>query len=830
MPSKRSEDAKKDLLRRVEDATEEYETPDYSSGDSEGARAEEEEDCLPPDDMSCGEDNGSGELDFAQKMSEWGPGGTEPGEQPRSLASQASGLSQGDRRGTGQSEQRGRATVGGQATLRGPAIPPPTSNWGPGRGTDLRRSQSVASRGSGIRDAPSGSGGRFDSGLQQGRRKRRNESSLGQGRESKAVKLFDAPDRPAAFWKPGGIQAQQKGLGDSVTGINLLGGGPEPSNYIGQFVGGASDAIATKTTGQTMDAAACIAGAYNEATKRSSTKEVLAVFTPIHRTELNESTRDGRPWRRNEAGPRRFHVAPEQQRRMEKARRLQQGTAPSTPWWASEAPAGDTGKEAEVVDLTEVTQGQEVDLTGEDDELTRDICHKNGSHSTGRCAMVTSLVHGDTNTDPFCGLSANSNRSRPGQQLHALQGPQKGRFKIACPRLNTLWGDYGLYAVWKKLVVDRRRMPPLAVYTEEFCFVELTIRFAEIRNGNRLPPEMEGIWPYTKADAVKYQKECDRFWEIGMENMPPGELEGLTMGEIRQAYGAGRIVAQVRYNAADKKKAALNAAKVERGDDNGQNKAPTTDDSGDTIMGGQPPARQVIPVPEPSHSGAAGAAASHVVGRMNRRLQAEKEKEKAAAEEVAERKDTEPSAFDRAKERMRNQRLPEGDLSTQDKGATDERAEVPPLRINKATKPRELSKSSIAVMAKAREGREAKFTTPANGDTVMGATLEAEAVQEQPRTGAEEDILGIIQGPEDIPGKLWAAWTLVGQKEQLAFQPDIVGMYQQILDARKPGTEQITQTRVFVYLSEKRRLGQLPQAMADAWDECIREWTWVESE
>lgn len=59
-----------------------------------------------------------------------------------------------------------------------------------------------------------------------------------------------------------------------------------------------------------------------------------------------------------------------------------------------------------------------------------------------------------------------------------------------------------------------------------------------------------------------------------MKNMPAGELEGLTMDEIRDSYRDGRIKAQVRWDTPESKQAALFPAKVPR----------TIYGGGDTIM------------------------------------------------------------------------------------------------------------------------------------------------------------------------------------------------------------------------------------------------------
>lgn len=70
--------------------------------------------------------------------------------------------------------------------------------------------------------------------------------------------------------------------------------------------------------------------------------------------------------------------------------------------------------------------------------LICDICHHDGAHSTGQCAMVTSDKHGDTNTDPFCDLSCDRAQDRNGRPTHGLQRSQDSgapRVHIICAKL-----------------------------------------------------------------------------------------------------------------------------------------------------------------------------------------------------------------------------------------------------------------------------------------------------------------------------------------------------------------------------------------------------------
>lgn len=187
----------------------------------------------------------------------------------------------------------------------------------------------------------------------------------------------------------------------------------------------------------------------------------------------------------------------------------------------------------------------------EPSHLTCDVCHHDGTHSTGRCAMVTSDKHGDTNTDPFCDCSSSRARDRYGEATHGLQrshgsGPESVR--IVCDKLAAHWEQLQLPVLFEKFVVERRRMAPLLVYTEDFCFVRLAIAYSFAFCRGEMPEAMEGIWPYTKADAIRYKDQLRRFYEIGMENMPKGELESLSMAQIRARYNIrGGIPPQCRH-------------------------------------------------------------------------------------------------------------------------------------------------------------------------------------------------------------------------------------------------------------------------------------------
>ncbi|KAK7722858.1 hypothetical protein SLS63_009132 [Diaporthe eres] len=124
------------------------------------------------------------------------------------------------------------------------------------------------------------------------------------------------------------------------------------------------------------------------------------------------------------------------------------------------------------------------------------------------------------------------------------------RVHIVCPKLAGHWerGELGL--LFEKFVVERRRMAPLRVYTKDFCFIKLAIGYSNEFCGGEMPEKLEGIWPYTRADAIRHRNQLREFYEIGMENMPAGELENLTMADIRARYDTrGGIPPQYRYDA-----------------------------------------------------------------------------------------------------------------------------------------------------------------------------------------------------------------------------------------------------------------------------------------
>lgn len=199
---------------------------------------------------------------------------------------------------------------------------------------------------------------------------------------------------------------------------------------------------------------------------------------------------------------------------------------------------------------------EQVDMTGSPKPapLHCDNCGHDGTHSTGRCAIVTAAKEGDCFVDPFCNGTCRASKDRNNNIMHALQGKQKHNSRnihISCPRLATAYQQSQMVLLFTTFVLERRRMAPLLVYTSEFCFIRLTLYYAEWFCNKQMPPDMQGMWPYTRADAVKHQEELRHFYEYGLENMPKSELEGLDLSLIWQWYHDGAIEPQ--YRIPDKK-------------------------------------------------------------------------------------------------------------------------------------------------------------------------------------------------------------------------------------------------------------------------------------
>lgn len=172
------------------------------------------------------------------------------------------------------------------------------------------------------------------------------------------------------------------------------------------------------------------------------------------------------------------------------------------------------------------------------------------SHETKDCPIPS--YDGDTVVDPFCNLSIKA-QEKGDTTHHSLDGkrathPQHKETLLYCPTLISFERAEGTFAVVKlfnTLVVNRRRMPPIRVFKDQYCFIQIAIFASDYYCGGEMPRALEGVWPYTKQDALKHRFSFKSFDKLGWRGMPKGELEGMDWEEIKREYRAGRIPKQI---------------------------------------------------------------------------------------------------------------------------------------------------------------------------------------------------------------------------------------------------------------------------------------------
>lgn len=184
-----------------------------------------------------------------------------------------------------------------------------------------------------------------------------------------------------------------------------------------------------------------------------------------------------------------------------------------------------------------------------DTKPTRCEACKATSHGTEGCPIPSRF--GDTTIDPFCGHSVKA-ITKGDKTRHPLDGnrgsdPMHKDKMSYCPRLIALERQqvtHSLLKIFIVLVVDRRRMPPLRVARERYCFIKVTLDVSELWCDGEMPGRLEGAWPYTMQDALKHRSALDKFDALGWTRMPKGELEDMHWATIRREYEAGRIPKQ----------------------------------------------------------------------------------------------------------------------------------------------------------------------------------------------------------------------------------------------------------------------------------------------
>lgn len=105
-----------------------------------------------------------------------------------------------------------------------------------------------------------------------------------------------------------------------------------------------------------------------------------------------------------------------------------------------------------------------------------------------------------------------------------------------------------LPSIFRELVVKRRRKPCCRVVNMEVCPINLAIEYSRLFCGGRMPPDLQGMWPYTMRDATdpNILANLDRLDDLGWEGMPPGELESKSWEQIKREYAQGTIPPQIR--------------------------------------------------------------------------------------------------------------------------------------------------------------------------------------------------------------------------------------------------------------------------------------------
>lgn len=176
------------------------------------------------------------------------------------------------------------------------------------------------------------------------------------------------------------------------------------------------------------------------------------------------------------------------------------------------------------------------------------------SHRTGQCPIPSSVHHGDTavcgphnssNRHPLRGHIFDCSRTKPQSTCRLVNGAQAG---IWC-------GDDREEEYWefliKWLVVERQHKAPIRVEDDTLDFVNLVIEYAWQYYDGEMPPQVNFRWPYTKAEARRYESILKRYDELGPDQMPVGMLDGKSLAEIKAMRDRGEIPMQV-YNPNDR--------------------------------------------------------------------------------------------------------------------------------------------------------------------------------------------------------------------------------------------------------------------------------------
>lgn len=177
-------------------------------------------------------------------------------------------------------------------------------------------------------------------------------------------------------------------------------------------------------------------------------------------------------------------------------------------------------------------------------------------HTTGRCPIPTSVHHGDT---AVCPLHNSTNKypqrghifdcasTRPNSTCRLVVQAHNG-----IERASRIEGEQGLEEgkrhwdfLIQHLVVDRQHRAPLRVEDHTLDFIEVVLEYSYLYYGGGMPPQVNFVWPYTKAEARVHVNALRRFDTVGVDGMPKSILDGKTMDEIRTMHSNQEFQQQV---------------------------------------------------------------------------------------------------------------------------------------------------------------------------------------------------------------------------------------------------------------------------------------------
>lgn len=177
---------------------------------------------------------------------------------------------------------------------------------------------------------------------------------------------------------------------------------------------------------------------------------------------------------------------------------------------------------------------EEVDMS----EPDCDSCRKT-THKTGHCPEPSAKC--DTAVDSFC--ESTFHRGHPLDSETKSNGDY-----IRCRVLAEHSEMNHMVDIFIHLVIYRIHKPPLRVRSGRFCWINVLIKFADAFCGGQMPAaivENGGLLPYTKDDVASYKSKLKKFDEIGVKDMPRGELDGKTIEEIKEMKRNRRLRRQI---------------------------------------------------------------------------------------------------------------------------------------------------------------------------------------------------------------------------------------------------------------------------------------------